>query len=111
MRFLDSPSFETSISKIVKNIITMIGPSKSPFKPKTDSPPKIAKKITMDIRSQAVLQDVKKALVALPRGYTQVVLNLHGAEKVATLVLPGGVELGATTVADLSALGIKVEIE
>lgn len=72
---------------------------------------KIAKKITMDIRSQAVLQDVKKALVALPRGYTQVVLNLHGAEKVATLVLPGGVELGATTVADLSALGIKVEIE
>jgi DNA polymerase-3 subunit alpha len=72
---------------------------------------KIAKKITMDIRDKAVLQDVKKALVALPRGYTQVVLNLHGADKVATLVLPGGVELGGTTVADLTALGLRVEIE
>jgi hypothetical protein len=54
---------------------------------------------------------VKKALVALPRGYTQVVLNLHGADKVATLVLPGGVELGNTTVADLVALGLRVEVE
>jgi DNA polymerase-3 subunit alpha len=72
---------------------------------------KIAKKITMDIRDRDVLQDVKKALVALPRGYTQVVLNLHGADKVATLVLPGGVELGNTTVADLVALGLRVEVE
>ncbi len=72
---------------------------------------KIAKKITLDIRDGSVLQDVKKAIVALPRGYTQVVLNLHGAEKTATIVLPGGVELGNTTVADFAALGIKVEIE
>ena len=72
---------------------------------------KIAKKMTLDIRDGAVLQDVKKAIVALPRGYTQVVLNLHGADKVATLALPGGVELGNTTVADLSALGVRVEIE
>ncbi|MBO5704835.1 MAG: DNA polymerase III subunit alpha, partial [Alphaproteobacteria bacterium] len=72
---------------------------------------KIAKKITLDIHDGAVLQDVKKAIVALPRGYTQVVLNLHGADKTATLVLPGGVELGNTTVADLSALGVRVEIE
>ena len=72
---------------------------------------KIAKKITLDIHDGAVLQDVKKAIVVLPRGYTQVVLNLHGADKTATLVLPGGVELGNTTVADLSALGVRVEIE
>ncbi|MBR6597949.1 MAG: DNA polymerase III subunit alpha, partial [Alphaproteobacteria bacterium] len=72
---------------------------------------KIAKKITLDIRDQAVLQDVKKALIALPRGYTRVELVLHGAEKTATVALPGGVELGGTTVADLTALGVRVEIE
>ena len=72
---------------------------------------KIAKKITLDIRDQAVLADVKKALVALPRGYTRVELVLHGAEKTATVALPGGVELGNTTVADFAGLGIKVEIE
>ncbi len=72
---------------------------------------KIAKKITLDIRDQAVLADVKKALVALPRGYTRVELVLHGAEKTATVALPGGVELGNTTVADFTGLGIKVEIE
>ena len=72
---------------------------------------KIAKKLTLDIRNQSVLQDVKKALVALPRGYTTVELVLHGAEKVATIALPGGVELGATTVADLTALGLRAEVE
>ena len=72
---------------------------------------KIAKKVTLDIRDGAVLQDVKKAIVALPRGYTRVEMVLHGAEKTATVALPGGVELGATTVADLTALGIKVEVE
>ncbi|MBQ8294248.1 MAG: DNA polymerase III subunit alpha [Alphaproteobacteria bacterium] len=72
---------------------------------------KIAKKIVLDIRDQAVLADVKKALVALSRGYTRVELVLHGAEKVATVALPGGVELGNTTVADFANLGIRVEIE
>ena len=72
---------------------------------------KIAKKLTLDIRNQSVLQDVKKALVALPRGFTAVELVLHGAEKVATIALPGGVELGATTVADLTALGLRAEVE
>ena len=72
---------------------------------------KIAKKLTLDIRNQSVLQDVKKALVALPCGYTTVELVLHGAEKVATIALPGGVELGATTVADLTALGLRAEVE
>ncbi|MFQ6744853.1 MAG: DNA polymerase III subunit alpha, partial [Alphaproteobacteria bacterium] len=72
---------------------------------------KIAKKITMNIRDRMVLQDVKKAIVALPRGYTRVELVLHGADKVATVALPGGVELGATTITDLTALGLKVEIE
>ena len=72
---------------------------------------RIAKKITLDIRDQVVLQDVKKAIIALPRGYTRVELVLHGAEKTATVALPGGVELGETTVADLTALGLKVEIE
>ncbi|MBR5625679.1 MAG: DNA polymerase III subunit alpha [Alphaproteobacteria bacterium] len=72
---------------------------------------KIAKKVTLDIRDGMVLQDVKKAIIALPRGYTRVELVLHGAEKTATVALPGGVELGNTTVADFAALGIKVEIE
>ena len=72
---------------------------------------RIAKKVTLDIRDGAVLQDVKKALIALPRGYTRVELVLHGAEKTATVALPGGVELGETTVADLTALGLRVEIE
>ncbi|MBR3929967.1 MAG: DNA polymerase III subunit alpha [Alphaproteobacteria bacterium] len=72
---------------------------------------KIAKKITLDIRDQVVLHDVKKALISLPRGYTRVELVLHGAEKTATVALPGGVELGNTTVNDLTALGLKVEIE
>ena len=65
----------------------------------------------MDIRDQAILQDVKKAIIALPRGYTKIVLNLHGADKVVKIALPGGVELGATTVADLTALGVRVEIQ
>ena len=79
--------------------------------PLTEWVAKIAKKITLDIRDQAVLQDVKKALIALPRGYTRVELVLHGADKTATIALPGGVELGNTTVADFVALGIKVGIE
>ena len=72
---------------------------------------RVARKITMDIRDRAVLQDVKKAIVALPRGYTQVVLNLYGADKMATMALPGGVELGNTTIADLNALGLRIEVE
>lgn len=72
---------------------------------------KIAKKITLDIRDGAVLQDVKKAIVALPRGYTRVEMVLHGAEKIATVALPGGVELGATTISDLTALGLRVGVE
>ena len=72
---------------------------------------KVARKITMDIRDRAVLQDVKKAIIALPRGYTQVVLNLYGADKMATMALPGGVELGNTTIADLNALGLRIEVE
>lgn len=72
---------------------------------------KIAKKITLDIRNASVLTDVKKALDALPRGYTQVALNLHTGDRVATMALPGGVELAANTAGDLAALGIKVDIE
>ena len=72
---------------------------------------KIARKITLDIWDKAALADVKKAIMALAPGHTRVVLNLHGADKVATMALPGGVELGATTATDLSGLGIKVEVE
>ena len=72
---------------------------------------KIAKKITLDIRNASVLTDVKKALDALPRGYTQVALNLHTGDRVATRALPGGVALAANTAGDLAALGIKVDIE
>ena len=79
--------------------------------PLTEWVAKIAKKLTLDIRDGGVLQDVKKALISLPRGYTRVELVLHGADKTATVALPGGVELGPTTVADLTALGLKVEVE
>lgn len=72
---------------------------------------KIARKITLEIYDKSVLPDVKKALTVLPRGVTQVVLNLHAGDKVAAMVLPGGVELGATTAGDLVGLGIRVEIE
>ncbi len=72
---------------------------------------KVARKITLDVYDQSVLPDVKKALVVLPRGMTKVVLNLHTAGTVATLALPGGVELGATTANDFVGLGIKVGIE
>ena len=41
----------------------------------------------------------------------RVQLNLHATDKVATLALPGGVELGDNTAADLIGLGVKVEIE
>lgn len=72
---------------------------------------KVARKITLDIWDRAVLTDIKKALGVLPGGNTRVVLNLHTGDKVAALALPGGVELGDTTAADLVALGVKVEIE
>lgn len=72
---------------------------------------KIARRITLNISNPSVLADVKKALAALPRGTTRVELNLRSGDKVATLALKGGVELGRTTAADLGALGIKVEIE
>ena len=62
-------------------------------------------------KSVVILADVKKAIVALAPGHTRVELNLHGADKVATMMLPGGVELGATTAADIAALGVKVEVE
>lgn len=72
---------------------------------------KIAKKITLDVWNGGTLPDLKKTLATLPRGSTRVVLNLHGADKIATMVLPGGVELGNNTASDISALGIKVQIE
>ncbi len=72
---------------------------------------KIAKKITLDVWNGSVLPDLKKTLSALPAGSTRVVLNLHGADKIATMALPGGVELGQNTASDLAALGVKVQIE
>ncbi len=70
---------------------------------------KIARRITIDIRKQSVLPDVKKALSALRPGNTQVMLNLY-SQKNAHLILKNTVELGATTAKDLTALGTKVEI-
>ena len=72
---------------------------------------KIAKKITLDVWNGSVLPDLKKTLSSLPAGSTRVVLNLHGADKIATMALPGGVELGQNTASDLAALGVKVQIE
>ena len=72
---------------------------------------RIAKTITIDVRNQSVLPDVKKALVTLPAGHTQVVLNLYSDGKSASLVLKNTIELGATTAKDLTALGTKVTIE
>ena len=72
---------------------------------------KIARRMTIDIRDKSVLADVKKALSALPGGTTQIVLNLHCADKSVSLVLKHTIELGPTTAKDLSALGTKVDIE
>ena len=72
---------------------------------------KIAKTITIEIRNQSVLPDIKKALMTLPAGQTQVVLNLYSDDKSASLVLKRTIELGATTAKDLTALGTKVTIE
>ena len=72
---------------------------------------KIAKKITLDIYDGKVLPAVKKALMALPKGNTKVLLNLHATDKIASIALPGGVELGKTTANDFTNLGIRVEIE
>ncbi|HBP26863.1 MAG TPA: DNA polymerase III subunit alpha [Alphaproteobacteria bacterium] len=72
---------------------------------------RVARKLTLEIYNKDVLPAVKKALISLPHGNTRVILNLHGADKTASIALPTGVELGATTAKDLIALGIKVEIE
>lgn len=72
---------------------------------------RVARKLTLEIYDKDVLPAVKKALISLPHGNTRVILNLHGADKTASIALPTGVELGATTAKDLIALGIKVEIE
>ena len=72
---------------------------------------RVARKVTLDIWNQNVLPDVKKAIVALPRGNTRVELNIHSQGKTVTISLPGGVELGANTAADFVGLGIKVDIQ
>ena len=72
---------------------------------------KIAKTVTIDVHNQSVLPDVKKALMTLPYGQTQVILNLYSNGKMASLVLKNTIELGATTAKDLTALGTKVTIE
>lgn len=72
---------------------------------------RITNKMTLDVYDGAALNDMKKVLAALPRGNTSVALNLHTGGRVVTMNLPGGVELGETTTADLAALGIKVAIE
>jgi len=73
---------------------------------------KIAKTITIEVHNQSVLPDIKKALLTLPHGQTQVILNLHSeGGKSASLVLKNTIELGATTAKDLTALGTKVTIE
>lgn len=79
--------------------------------PLTEWVARIAKKMTLEIYDSSVLPDVKKSLTVLAPGQTRVVLNLHAGDKVAAMALPNGVELGATTATDLTALGIKVGIE
>ncbi|HNY25306.1 MAG TPA: DNA polymerase III subunit alpha [Alphaproteobacteria bacterium] len=91
---------DTQVSVFVDNII-----------PLTAWVAKIAKKMTLEIKDQSTLTDVKKILDSLPRGNTKVELNIYTGDKVATLSLPKMVELSTTTATDLSGFGIKVEIE
>lgn len=72
---------------------------------------RVAKKITLDVKSQNVLADMKKIIDTLPRGNAKVIINLHNDDKVVTLALPGGVAPSPSTTADLAALGVKVAIE
>jgi len=71
----------------------------------------IAKKMTIHINNKDVLDNVKKALLTLPAGKTQVALKLYTGEKSATLLLKNTVEIGANTAKDLIGLGTKVDIE
>ncbi len=72
---------------------------------------RVARKMSIDIRDQSILPDVKKAISALNPGNTQIVLNLYSNGKSASLVLKNMVELGPTTAKDLTGLGTKVVIE
>ena len=72
---------------------------------------KIAKKVTLHITNGKFLQNVKKSLTGLPRGATHIELHIHSGGAITKIRLSGGVELAATTAADMAALGIKMEIE
>ncbi len=72
---------------------------------------KIAKKITLDVKNNTALVDVKNVLDKLPHGNAKVFLNLHTDDRVAVMALPRPIELLPSTSADLSALGVKVNIE
>jgi DNA polymerase-3 subunit alpha len=78
--------------------------------PLADWVAKTARKMTLDVRDQSVLPDVKKILDSLPNGNTRVVLNLHNG-KVVTLSLPKTIELMPTTAQDLSGFGVRVDID
>jgi DNA polymerase III alpha subunit len=70
-----------------------------------------AKKITLSVRDKARLADLKKIFDALPNGLGKITMKIIDGDKEAVLALPRGVRLLPDTMAQLSELGIKVEIE
>ena len=71
----------------------------------------VAKKITLEIKNQAVLTDVKKILDSMSRGSTHVILNLHTGDKIVKIELPNTVELSGKNEKYLAEFGVKVGIE
>ncbi|MDR3208247.1 MAG: DNA polymerase III subunit alpha [Rickettsiales bacterium] len=70
-----------------------------------------AKKITLSILDRARLADLKEIIDALPNGLGKITMKISDGEKEAVLALPRGVRLMPDTMARVSEMGIKVEIE
>jgi DNA polymerase-3 subunit alpha len=69
------------------------------------------KKMTLTVADKSRLTDLKQIVDALPNGVGKITMKIRDGGKEATLALPRGIRTGPNTMADLSALGVKVEIE
>lgn len=73
---------------------------------------KIAAKMIVEIKNKDALPEVKKILAKLKLGCTYIEFLLHvNGGKIAKMKLPKTFELNSSTVSDLNALGVKVEMK
>ncbi|MCL1892089.1 MAG: DNA polymerase III subunit alpha [Alphaproteobacteria bacterium] len=71
----------------------------------------VAQKITLEMKAQERLADIKQLIDSLPNGRAKVFLSIGANGKATTLALPRAVALTPTIADDLSALGVRVTIE